>query len=384
MAGPLWYDAARVRILIDYRPALRERTGVGQYVHELAAALQRQLLPSDRLVLFSSSWKDRLQPDRIPGAAHVDARIPVKALNFSWHRLEWPPVEMIAGSADIAHSLHPLLMPTRAAAQAVTIHDLDFLDHPGRTRAEIRRDYPALAAAHATRADLVIVNSRYTASSVASRLGVRADRLVVCRPGAPSDLAPRDTPSAIGPILFVGTIEPRKNLPALFSAYEELVRIRPDAPDLLLAGKIVEHSASILAAVESHPVLARRVRHLGYVSDAERHALYREASMLVLPSLDEGFGLTALEAMHVGVPVVASNRGALPEVLGNAGQLVDPLKADAITAAILRLLDHPGLRAEQTQAGRARAREFSWSESAGRLIDAYRQTLAQRRAGVQC
>jgi hypothetical protein len=122
-----------LRILLDYRPALRERSGVGEYIHEIAAALMRRLGPSDALTLFSSSWKDRLDA-RIPGARVVDARVPVRLLNLAWHRLGWPPIERLAGPIDIAHSAHPLLMPARAATQIVTIYDLDFLDHPERTR----------------------------------------------------------------------------------------------------------------------------------------------------------------------------------------------------------------------------------------------------------
>jgi hypothetical protein len=143
-----------LRILLDYRPALRERTGVGEYVHEIAAAVGRGLLPADELVLFSSSWKDRLGGTAPPGR-RVDARVPVRLLNALWHRLEAPAVERFAGAIDVAHSFHPLLIPSRAgpsrAARIVTVHDLDFLDHPERTRREIRRDYPALAADHARR-----------------------------------------------------------------------------------------------------------------------------------------------------------------------------------------------------------------------------------------
>ena len=373
-----WYDAARVRILLDYRPALRQRTGVGQYVHELGSAVQAQLPPGDTLVLFSSSWKDRLTTAPIEGAARLDARIPVRALNLAWHRLGWPPVEMLAGPADIAHSAHPLLMPAQHAAQVLTVHDLDFLDHPERTRAEIRRDYPCLAARHAARADLVVVNSVHTAAGVERRLGVASDRVVLCRPGAPA-LAPREPPIHTGPVLFIGTVEPRKNLPTLFAAYERVITMRPDAPPLLLAGKSVEHSAAILETLDRHPALSGRVKHLGYVSDHERQNLYRQASLLVLPSLEEGFGLTALEAMQVGVPVVASRRGALPEVVGDAGTLVDPLNEAEIANAIHSLLIDPERRFAHTSAGHARARQFSWAASASRLIDAYREAVARRR-----
>src|SRR5204862_5597844 len=139
------------------------------------------------LTLFSSSWKHRFVPDReLAGAAAIDRRVPVGVLNFAWHRLEWPTAETIAGGAfDVAHSSHPLLMPARRAAQVITIHDLNFLSHPERTRAEIRRDYPALVRAHAQRADRVIVVSRFTASEVERLLQVPSDRISICSPGRP-------------------------------------------------------------------------------------------------------------------------------------------------------------------------------------------------------
>jgi glycosyltransferase involved in cell wall biosynthesis len=377
-AAPACYDAARVRILLDYRPALRQRTGVGQYVHELGSALQRQLLPGETLVLFSSSWKDRLRPDAIPGAEIVDRRIPVRLLNLAWHRLGSPGVERLAGSIDIAQSAHPLLMPARPrAVRAVTVYDLDFLDHPERTRAEIRRDYPALAATHARRADLVVVISEHTARQVHERLHVARDRIVLCRPGAP----PRSRPSARGedgPILFVGTVEPRKNLPTLFAAYEQVVARRPSAPALVIAGGMVEHSEKILDDLRGRTALSGRVELRGYVSDAERQGLYARASMLVLPSLEEGFGMTAVEAMQAGLPVIASAAGALPEVIGNAGIVLDPADGSGFAAAIERLLDDKEERERLVQAGYEQAQRFSWDASAATLLRAYRQAVANR------
>ena len=371
------YDAPRLRIVLDYRPALRQRTGVGHYIHELAAAMQAQLPPGDALVLFSSSWKDRLRADAVPGAEHIDTRVPVRLLNLAWHRLEWPPVERFTGAVDVTHSAHPLLMPSSGAVRVVTVHDLDFLDHPERTEAEIRRDYPALTASHAARADLVVVVSEYSAQAVRTRLGVPEDRLVICRPGAPAGPVGDATVHA-GPILFVGTIEPRKNLPTLFAAYERVVAGRPDAPPLVLAGRSVEQSAAIMQSLAARRTLAGRVRYLGYVSDEERRQLYLDASMFVLPSLEEGFGMTAVEAMQAGVPVIASNRGALPEVVGDAGALVDPTDDAALAAAIERLLANPQERVARAEAGRVRARLFTWSATAARLLDAYREALARR------
>jgi glycosyltransferase involved in cell wall biosynthesis len=373
------YDPPRVRILIDYRPALRQRTGVGEYVHGLAAALAVRLPPEDSLTLFSSSWKDRLPTGVVPGTLQNDIRIPVRLLNFAWHRLEWPPVEWLAGPADIVQSMHPLMIPARNAARLITIHDLYFLDRPEHTEAEIRRDYPALAADHARRADAVIVNSDYTRREVIERLGVDGDRITVCTPGNPG-WPRRAEPEKAGPILFVGTVEPRKNLRRLLEAYAGLLERRAGIPDLVLAGALPVSRSDLFTGGTSLGGAVDRIRLTGYVSDDERQRLYREASMLVLPSLDEGFGIPALEAMTIGVPVIASNRGALPDVVAGAGILVDPEDSAALATAIERVLDGALLRRQMADEGVARSAHFTWASSAARLHEAYRTAHLRRRA----
>jgi glycosyltransferase involved in cell wall biosynthesis len=368
-----------VRVLIDYRPALRQRTGVGEYAHQLATALV-PLLAGDGggLTLFSSSWKDRLPAAAVKGARGLDLHVPVRLLNRLWHRWEWPAVELFAGPIDVAHAMHPLLIPSRRAAQVVTIHDLYFLDRPESTAAEIRRDYPSLAAAHARRADAVIVVSEYTAAQVQSRLDVPPELITICPPGAPAwPVRPRA--ETAGPVIFIGTIEPRKNVAVLLAAYRKLLATVEDAPPLLLAGGVTAHSAPLLEEL-ARPPLAGRARHLGYITDAERQQLYRSASVLVLPSLNEGFGLPALEAMTVGVPVVAANRGALPELLGDAGLLVEPEDSDGIATAIERLLSDPVRAASCAERGLERARRFTWGATAARLVQAYAAAIERRSA----
>jgi glycosyltransferase involved in cell wall biosynthesis len=363
-----------VRILLDYRPALRHRTGVGQYAHQTAAALARN--PLDRVTLFSSSWKDRLPGDVLPGTSQMDLRIPVSVLNLAWHRLEWPPIERLGGSADVVHSMHPLLMPSVRAARIVTIHDLYFLDHPAETRAEIRRDYPPLVRSHAQRADAVIAVSEYTRSLIESRLDVPGERIIVAPPGAP-DWRPRSENAAGGPILFVGTLEPRKNLDGLLRAYARLISRLPEAPPLVLAGGGRASFATLRAADE--PSISTRVRHVGYVSDPERERLFREASMLVLPSFDEGFGLPVLEAMTVGVPVIASARGALPEVAGDAALLVNPDADESIASAMETLLRDRSRGCAMARAGLARARAYTWTATAASVRNGYEAAIARRR-----
>ncbi len=367
-----------MRVLLDYRPALRERTGVGEYAHEISAALARRLSETDRLVLFSSSWKDRLDRNILPGTDVVDTRIPVRVLNLAWHRLEWPPIERIAGAVDVAHSLHPLLMPARDAAQIVTVHDLHFLDNPENAAAEIRRDYPALAGSHARRADAVITVSTFTSGRIQSLLSVPRDNIALCPPGAPA-WKPRERQVPAGHLLFMGTVEPRKNVSMLLRAYADLRSRRQDAPPLVLAGKVAAACQGILDEI-GRPPLAGHVRHVGYVAGMQREQLYRDASMLILPSLEEGFGMPALEAMTIGVPVIVSNRGALPEVVGTAGLIVNADDHQGLGAAIERLLADPAFAAQQASAGIAQSKQFSWDRSASRLLDAYRSAIERRRS----
>lgn len=314
----------------------------------------------------------------VPGAQVVDARVPVRVLNYAWHRLEWPPIESLSDPADVVHAMHPLLIPSRRAARVITIHDLDFLDHPERTRAEIRRDYALLTPSHALAADGVVVVSAYTADEVVRRLGVARRRVTICSPGAPA-WQPRPAPQPDGPILFMGTLEPRKNVGTLLKAYARLVSGFPSAPRLLLAGSATDAAAGWLREIREAP-LDGRVEHLGYVPGDQRYELYSRASMLVLPSHLEGFGLPVLEAMTVGVPVIVSRRGALPEVVGNAGTVIEPDDQAGLCEAMRRYLFEPAAAAEARTRGLARARAYSWDASARTLYGAYAEAIGRKRA----
>jgi glycosyltransferase involved in cell wall biosynthesis len=367
-------------ILVDYRPALRARTGVGEYIHELVRAYTAAY--DDHVAIFSSSWKDRPQSDTA-GRLHVrvvDRRIPVRVLNYLWHRSEWPPIELVAGPADIVHAAHPLLIPSRRAAQVITIHDLFFLSHPEQTHGEIRRDYATLAPAHARRAHAVITSSDYTRGLVVSEFGVPADRVYVCPFGAPvwRELGKSPNVPADGYLLFLGTLIARKNVATLLDAYARLLERMPNAPRLVLAGSATPAAAAWLSRISREP-LKGRVEHIGYVQDDSRERLYAGARALVMPSLDEGFGIPALEAMSAGVPVIASNRGSLPEVVGRGGTLLDANDVDGFAASMERVVRDDDWAAAQGRAGLERASAFNWASTAGRLRQAYVEALARHR-----
>jgi glycosyltransferase involved in cell wall biosynthesis len=345
----------------------------------------RRAYPADELTLFTSSLRDRPSPDLavvIPGARISDHRMPVSMVNLAWHRCEWPPVEWCVGArCDVAFSPHPLLLPARRAAQVVMIHDLDFMTHPERTVREIRRDYPALARTHADRAHKVIVPSRHTANRVMQLLDVPAASIAICPPGTPGWASPPAAPKPDGYVLFVGTLEPRKNVPALLRAYQRLLSARASLPRLVIAGAVGADADAVYRLLSTAP-LSRHVDYVGYVADEKRQPLFEGARVLVLPSLDEGFGMPALEAMSLGIPVIVSDRGALPDLVADAGVIVAPTDDAAIADAIDRVLSDPGLAETLRRRGLARARDFTWDATAALVRDALAEAVRVKASAV--
>jgi glycosyltransferase involved in cell wall biosynthesis len=367
-----------MRILVDYRPALRARTGVGEYIRQLVRAYTAG--HTDDVAVFTSSWKDRPPPtlgDELRVSV-IDRHVPVAVLNYLWHRVGWPPIEALAGRADVVHAAHPLLIPSRHAAQVVTIHDLFFLDHPERVRDEIRRDYPALAQDHARRADAILTSSVRTQRLIVERLGVSEERVYCCPPGAPvwNTLGRSPHVPSDGYVLLLGTLEARKNVGVILDAFGRLVQAGT-APKLVLAGSATADASQWLARA-SQPPLASRVQYVGYVTDERREELFAGARALVLPSLDEGFGLTALEAMSAGVPLIASNRGSLPEVVGSGGLLLEPHDVESWASAIDRVTHDQAWARELACAGLERSKAFTWERTAARLAQAYQDAVTRR------
>jgi glycosyltransferase involved in cell wall biosynthesis len=192
-------------------------------------------------------------------------------------------------------------------------------------------------------------------------------------------------------VLFLGTLEPRKNVAGLLDAFERVLahgdrartccagldRARHGAPELVLAGHAPEDAGPCLERLE-RPPLQGHVRHIGYVDPDRRRALYEGARLLVQPSFEEGFGFPVLEAMTIGVPVVAADRGALPEVLGDTGLLVNPDDPDQIAAAIDRLLDDDALATSCASRGLVRAMQFDWRHTARLVYEAYQLAIGRR------
>jgi glycosyltransferase involved in cell wall biosynthesis len=366
---------------LDLRPGLSKPTGVGAYVLSLARRLPAAA-PSDHFYFFSASLRDRYPATTWPAnVTLVDRRLPVRGLNFAWNRLGWPSLDRLVGAPlDLVHSPHPLIVPGKRARHVVTIHDLFFLKHPELTEAEIRRDYVPLVRRHVARADGVICVSEHTAAEARRLLEVPPAKIAVIPNGVDPAYRRQVSPAEVeavlarrrlprGGLLYVGSEEKRKNLVKLSMAYMGLARRRSRLPPLVLVGP-----GSWWAQGGSD--VGPQIRATGYMETAEIRALMAASAALVLPSLEEGFGLPVAEAMAAGLPVVCSKGSALEEVAGGAATLVEPSDPTSIADGIERILDDPARAEEQRRRGLEQSRQFDWDAAAAATLSFYRRVLA--------
>ncbi len=300
--------------------------------------------------------------------------LPRLALYETWHAVRRPVVERATGPVDLVHAT-AVAVPGARAPLVMTIHDLAFLTEPEHyTRHGLRffRRGTELARRHAR---LVTVPSEATARECRDA-GFDPDRLrivpwgVDATPATSEDVAAVRTEHGLDApyVLFVGTVEPRKNLPRVVQAMRRVAR--PDVELVLVGAKgWNEDLDALLAAVPG------RVRTLGFVPHDRLAPLYAGAAVVVYPSLREGFGLPPLEAMAQGAAVVTSAGTATEEVAGDAALLVDPLSVDAIAAALDRVLGDAALAAELGERARARAATYTWARTAELTVAAYREAL---------
>jgi glycosyltransferase involved in cell wall biosynthesis len=293
-------------------------------------------------------------------------------------------VEIARLGLDLLHS--PDFIPPAFGYRrsVITVHDLNFIHYPEFLTAESLRYYNGQIAWATHRADHVVADSHTTKADLVSKVGVPSEKVTVIHLAADPVYRPLSAEEAQpilarhdlepGYILFVGTLEPRKNVPGLLQAFRLLIDTKTtDAPLVLVGGKGWLYDEIFERAEALH--LTEHVRFLHNVADGDLPALYSAASVLVAPSFYEGFGLPPLEAMACGTPAVVANRASLPEVVGEAGLLIDPDDAEDIAQAIARVLADESLRARMREDGLAQAARFSWERTARETLDVYRQML---------
>jgi glycosyltransferase involved in cell wall biosynthesis len=379
-------ETQRLRIAFDARLVYYQQAGIGQYIVHLVQGLARLMSPGETSLGGSpyELWvlrSRRASPLQLPGwVRQVKLRTP------SHHRFESRALSLELAGTRLALLHSPDFIPPFGGrfGSVITIHDLNFIHFPEFLTPESARYYGQIDRAVA-RADHIITDSNSTRQDVMERLAVPPEKVTtvylaaapVYRPitdrqeirraaaryGLPTDF-----------IIFVGTLEPRKNVPTLLKAFKQL---RGRGYDIHLAivgrkGWLYEDIFSTLAQLK----LTDTVHFLDYAPDEDLARLYNAARCLTLPSYYEGFGLPPLEAMACGTPVIVSNRSSLPEVVGDAGLLIDPDSPEDLSAALARLLDDAELSASLRQRGLVRSGEFSWAKAAHQTMAIYEQVLA--------
>jgi glycosyltransferase involved in cell wall biosynthesis len=368
-----------MRVGIDARLVYYSRAGIGQYIMRLAKALSSLNTHHDQFVLLQSR-KDR---------THI-----VNGQNFSRASL-WTPCHHWAEQTtlrfeigrlnlDLLHS--PDFIPPfqRNCKSVITIHDLAFLLYPHFLTKESARYYGQIDQA-VRNTDHIIAVSESTRQDTIKLLGVPERKITVIHEAANPSFRQMDKEESRRRvakmygldrefILFVSTIEPRKNLPGLLQAYRKLLDDYKVPEGLALAGSPGWLSEEVYSLVESLN-LDEHTRFLGRVPSEHLVYLYNAAQLLVHPSFYEGFGLPPLEAMTCGTPAIVSNVSALPEVVGDAAFLVDPHDTDSLTVAMWRLLTDDDLRDSYVAKGFKRADKFSWKRAADETLAVYRRVV---------
>ncbi len=365
------------------RAAIAARTGTEHYTYELIGALARRDR-MNRYTLYANQPPAALPPI---GPNVALRRIPFSRLwthaRLSAELLRHPPDVLFVP----AHVV-PLGAPfARNLATVVTIHDMGYLYFPeAHTRAQ--RLYLRLSTVWSARvASRVIAISSATRDDLILHAGIPPEQIRVILHG----VAPRFTPQDAAQVaavrqrydvperyfLYVGTVQPRKNLVRLIEAFAQSSEAMPDPPTLVIAGK----RGWLTEAIEqqARQQAPGRVRFVGYVPDADMPALYSGALAFVFPSLYEGFGMPVLEAMACGTPVLTSNTSSLPEVAGSAALLVDPHSTTSMRDAFTRLATSDALRADLARLGSLHAAQFTWDACAANTLDVLQEAVASHR-----
>lgn len=365
---------AGMRVALDVTPLIGPLTGIGRLVAGLVDALEHRRPPDVTVQRFAVTARGR----RRAGALHPP--VPARLAHRLWARAAFPPVEWLTGRVDVVHGTNYVVPPARRAARVVSVHDLAALEHPDWV-AEPSRRFPGMIERAVGEGAWVHCDSEHVAAKVRAWLGT--DRVRAVHPGippGPARLRPRSEREPRRTVLFVGTVEPRKDVPGLVRAFADIA-LRPGLADteLVLAGGRGWGSAAadLEVAVAALPTaVAARVRILGWVDDAERRRLLADASVMAYPSRDEGFGFPPLEAMAAGVPVVSSDAGSLPEILGPAAEIVPSGDRGALAEALARVLTDHQRADELVELGVARAASYSWDAMADGMVGLYREGVA--------
>lgn len=365
-------------VAIDVTPLIGIRTGIGHAVAATTAALMAGVDPPV-LLPYALSLHARDHRVHLPETTRFPL-IPARVALRAWTRADHPRIDRWIRGADVLHATNYLAPPSRLPT-VVTIHDCAFVRYPELVTPEMRAVEPVIRRA-VDRGAVIHTPSQFVAHEVDEIFGpglTRARRVRVIPWGVPPVLrdlglsAPIESAIAGRPfVLSMAALEPRKNLPHLVAAFGHFATVVTDHV-LVLAGPDGSATRAVEEAVRRlGPHARERVVRIGAVDDRDRSALLHRAAALAYPSISEGFGFPVLEAMIAGTPVVAARAGSIPEIAGDAAELVDATDETTLAARLADVLA-PERRADLVARGRVVAERFSWERTAAALVELYRE-----------
>jgi glycosyltransferase involved in cell wall biosynthesis len=358
-----------MRVALDAIPLVAAKTGIGHYTNALAECLAR-LHPDHQYDLLSPFDFEFAAGNGTPN--NLNKRFfPVRGPFRKWWLVGLPAMLQLS-PLDVFHGTNYCIPVYAPCPTVVTIHDLSLFvqahTHETANVTRGKRRIPLMAK----RATMIIAPSEWTKQETIAHLGIMPEKIRVIFEAAREGMTPLPMSEcqsvlerhqiATPYLLYVGTIEPRKNLLTLIRAYDNLLKTTTHRPQLVLCGGRGWLFEEVFALVEELK-LQDMVRFTGYVADEDLPALYSAAELFLYPSLYEGFGLPPLEAMACGTPVITSNVSSLPEVVGNAGLMHDPHDHRALTQAVANLLGDAQVREHYRRAGLEQAARFSWERA---------------------
>jgi glycosyltransferase involved in cell wall biosynthesis len=372
-----------VRIAIDARKL--HDYGIGTYVRNLVHWLSR--LEDEHTYVLLCRPDDA---DALGGLGRRFDPLPERARNYSVREQVSIPLALARARVDLFHAPHYVVSPLVQCPFVVTIHDCIHLRFPQYLPNRVAVRYAeTMMSSSARRSRRILTVSQASKQDILHYLDVPGDKVEVIYNALDERLATPPTESEIARvreryqlhapfILYTGNIKPHKNLDRLIEAYALMRKQGVTDARLLIIGDEISKYPNLRRLVHRHQ-LHPHVRFLGFVSDEMLAILYRLATVFVFPSLYEGFGLPPLEAMAAGTPVITSNVSSLPEVVGDAALLIDPLDPGAIASAMARVINEPELRANLVARGRERVKAFSWERSVARIREVYREIGGAKR-----
>jgi len=378
----------------------RSTTGSGQYTMRLVERLVRRC-PNDRflLALHTAQGKPGADEAEMPQANLQQAVMgtPLDWMGDNWSKLWFEQVSFPRfcrrNRVDVAHVPYWASPLWSSVPTVVTIHDLIPLMFSLYRGNLMVRAYSALVSRSAQRAARIVTDSETSRQDIIKLLKVAPEKIEVVYLAADERYRPIDDPSVLEAVrnkyhlperyvFYLGGFDARKNVSFLVQAYAQLAQNWPEAPDLVVAGRLPQESNEFFPSPHQwieHLGLAQRVKLIGWVDEDDKPALYAGADVFVFPSDYEGFGLPVLEAISCGTPAVVTDAGSLPEIVGDGGICISVGDLNGLAQAMERILRDAGLRESLRLQGLAHAAQFTWERTARQMISVYATAYAQHR-----